>query len=182
MTQSSASRASCPVASLRRNTWRTHYRSLSTRWTHRVTHPSSLSGPEPRVPTFPTASSGTAWITSLGINTKRHSSQISTCRCGHLLCSCVRAFAGKFNFGLFFFSAAGLPGQMLLCRFAWPTAFASSGTSSRRPSSTSCLLPRHLCLSARSWARAKVWLILWNGVPDANETQRRTWPCTSSFF
>ena len=53
MPQSSASRASCPMASLRRNTWRKHYRSLSTFWTHRVTHPSSFSGPGPRVSTFP---------------------------------------------------------------------------------------------------------------------------------
>ena len=32
---------------------------------------------------------------------------------------------------------------------AWLTAFVSSGTSIRRPSSASCLLPRRLCLSAR---------------------------------
>ena len=53
------------------NTWRKHCRSLSTPLDTPRSPSIELQRPWPRVPTFPTASSGNAWATSVGLNKKR---------------------------------------------------------------------------------------------------------------
>ena len=151
---------------------------ITTRWTHGVTLPSSLSGPWPRAPTFPTASSN-AWTTSSGLNTKRNQIRELNVQVRHVLCGRVRAVARSHSFGLqhFFCIWCAWPDVTLPARMV--NGFRVSGDSASPLIFRQRLLDTPSMILGQVMAKSKDYVDSLGGVPDRSGAHRRTWPCTS---